>query len=235
MFFNKASEDSPDETAESTTNAPRSSLTRTKGSNDLRTLLESFNTKMSLHSGENDDFQVELFTDNQDYENVFSPAPVPSTSPEPYIIAPIPTRATIKPIHVAPTKNLSFDNIAQFTKKMEGLLRQTIEMSQDQMNPLADFLQQAQYQAYQLQWKKIVEGMREFLVNGDVPEYDAFLHAFDNYKASKGFSMNCYLTLHNPRLGAYLLQNEVMFNEINDAFHCYVSDPRKRSSIARIN
>jgi hypothetical protein len=236
MFFNKESEKSSNEISVSTTDAPGSSLKRTTKSSDLQTLLECFNTKMSLTIGDNDeDIKVELVEDDEEPESSFSLAPIPPTHHEPYIASPIPIQATKSYKPNIPTKPRTYENVAAFIGKMEGLFRQVIEMSQHQSNPLSDFLHLEENIAYLSQWKILSAGMRKFLFNGGSQEYDSFLYAFDHFKASKGFSISCYLTLHNPHLGNYLLENASIFNEINDAFHRYLSNPKKRSANSKTN
>ncbi len=210
MFFNRTGEKSPEQqTSESTPQAPHSSLPRNKGSSDLQTLLKSFNTKMNLTIGDDDDVQVKLAQDEEEPEEHFSLAPIPPVRINSRILPEIP--------------RFQFDEVATFIFQREMLFR----LSMEQCNPFWDFLNMEQNSSYLEHFNILTQGMAKFLSKeppkkGFVSEFDAFIDAFDQIKFTQGFSMSCYLDLHNPALGRYLQEKREDLENINNAFHAYL-------------
>lgn len=207
---------------------PSPSLTRSQGISDLQKLMASVKSNVSIQflNDDDDDDEVEInIVDDEESDEHFSLAPVPPTSPEP---APV---STATPYAI---KQLTFESAAGFVQKMEHFLSQSLDMSMGKTNELSLFLHRPENSTYFSKWEMLFKGMGEFLSTTPtkefkVPQFETFLHAFRHFKATQGFSMGCYLKVHNENLGKYLLANEAAFNDINQAFKQAVkADPKKK-------
>lgn len=224
-FFNKERQEPNQEPNQES--APAVSMKKSARMSDLQRLLETNSYSVNVHLDDEDNVRVEL----GDTE-IYSPAPVPPSSSElEFIDLPdLPEPPVLTPVYTI--RQLNFVNISHFIEKMEYLLSQGIEMSQNQTNDFATFLARPENSSHHAKWEYLAFGMSQILANCTnikgalypVKEWDAFVHALQQSKATKGFSIKCYLNLHNQTLGQYLLNNEPRFSEINLAFVRYLNN-----------